>query len=85
VLWEAKLPLLAAVMAGFGGAISEIGASIMVGGNLAGDTRIMTTAIVLEVSRGQFAAAIALSFILLALIFVVNLILTTVQQQEQRS
>lgn len=85
VLWEAKLPLLAAVMAGFGGAISEIGASLMVGGNLAGDTRIMTTAIVLEVSRGQFAAAIALSFILLALIFIVNLILTTVQQQEQRS
>jgi tungstate transport system permease protein len=85
VLWEAKLPLLAAVMAGFGGAISEIGASIMVGGNLAGDTRIATTAIVLEVSRGQFAAAIALSFILLALIFLVNVILTTVQQQEQRS
>ncbi len=85
VLWEAKLPLLAAVMAGFGGAISEIGASLMVGGNLAGDTRITTTAIVLEVSRGHFAAAIALSFILLALIFVVNLILTTVQQQEQRS
>jgi len=85
VLWEAKLPLLAAVMAGFGGAISEIGASIMVGGNLAGDTRIMTTAIVLEVSRGQFAAAIALSLILLALIFLVNVILTTVQQQEQHS
>jgi tungstate transport system permease protein len=85
VLWEAKLPLLAAVMAGFGGAISEIGASIMVGGNLAGDTRIMTTAIVLEVSRGQFAAAIALSLILLTLIFLVNVILTTVQQQEQRS
>jgi tungstate transport system permease protein len=85
VLWEAKLPLLAAVMAGFGGAISEIGASIMVGGNLAGDTRILTTAVVLEVSRGEFAPAIALSLILLALIFLVNLILTTVQQQEQRS
>jgi tungstate transport system permease protein len=85
VLWEAKLPLLAAVMAGFGGAISEIGASQMVGGNLAGDTRVMTTAIMLEVSKGQFALAIALSFILLALIFIVNLILTTVQQQERRS
>jgi tungstate transport system permease protein len=85
VLWETKLPLLAAVMAGFGGAISEIGASLMVGGNLAGDTRITTTAIVLEVSRGHFAAAIALSLILLTLIFLVNLILTTVQQQEQRS
>ena len=85
VLWEAKLPLLAAVMAGFGGAISEIGASQMVGGNLAGDTRVMTTAVMLEVSKGEFPVAIALSIILLALIFVVNLILTTVQQQEQRS
>ena len=85
VLWEAKLPLLAAVMAGFGGAISEIGASQMVGGNLAGDTRVMTTAIVLEVSRGEFAPAIALSIILLVLIFIVNLILTTVQQQERQS
>jgi len=85
VLWEAKLPLLAAVMAGFGGAISEIGASMMVGGNLAGETRVLTTAVVLETSKGNFAPAIALSVILLALIFVVNLILTTVQQQEQRS
>jgi tungstate transport system permease protein len=85
VLWEAKLPLLAAVMAGFGGAISEIGASIMVGGNLEGETRVLTTAVVLEVSRGEFAPAIALGLILLALIFVVNVILTTVQQQEQRS
>ncbi len=85
VLWEAKLPLLAAVMAGFGGAVSEIGASIMVGGNLAGDTRVLTTAVVLEVSRGEFAPAIALSIVLLGLIFAVNLILTTVQQQEQRS
>lgn len=85
VLWEAKLPLLAAVMAGFGGAISEVGASQMVGGNVAGDTRVMTTAVMLEVQRGEFAAAIALSIILLALIFLVNLILTTVQQQERRS
>jgi tungstate transport system permease protein len=85
VLWEAKLPLLAAVMAGFGGAVSEIGASIMVGGNLAGETRVLTTAVVLQVSRGEFAPAIALSLVLLALIFAVNLILTTVQQQEQRS
>jgi len=57
----------------------------MVGGNVAGDTRVMTTAIMLEVQRGEFAAAIALSVILLALIFAVNLILTTVQQQERRS
>jgi tungstate transport system permease protein len=85
VLWEAKLPLLAAVMAGFGGAISEIGASIMVGGNIAGETRVLTTAVVLETSKGNFAPAIALSMILLVLIFIVNLILTTVQQQERVS
>ena len=83
ILWETKLPLLAAVMAGFGGAISEVGASMMVGGNLAGDTRVLTTAVMLEVSRGNFAPAIALSIILLAMIFLVNLILTTVQQQEK--
>jgi tungstate transport system permease protein len=83
VLWETKLPLMAAVMAGFGGAISEIGASQMVGGNLAGDTRVLTTAVMLEVNRGNFAPAIALSIILLALIFVVNLVLTMVQQQER--
>jgi tungstate transport system permease protein len=83
VLWEAKLPLLAAVMAGFGGAISEVGASMMVGGNLAGETRVLTTSVILEVSRGEFAPAIALSIILLVLIFIVNAILTTVQQQER--
>jgi tungstate transport system permease protein len=83
ILWETKLPLLAAVMAGFGGAISEIGASQMVGGNLAGDTRVLTTAVMLEVGRGNFAPAIALSIILLVLIFAVNLVLTTVQQQER--
>jgi tungstate transport system permease protein len=83
VLWETKLPLLAAVMAGFGGAISEVGASIMVGGNLAGETRVLTTAVILEVSRGDFPVAIALSLILLALIFIVNAILTAVQQQER--
>lgn len=83
ILWETKLPLLAALMAGFGGAISEVGASMMVGGNLAGETRVLTTAVMLEVSRGNFAPAIALSIILLVLIFVVNLVLTTVQQQER--
>jgi len=87
MLWlmlpEARLPLLAAVMAAFGAAVSEVGASMMVGGNLAGETRVLTTAVVLETSRGNFAPAIALSVILLALIFLVNLILTTVQQRQQ--
>ncbi|MGA2285720.1 MAG: ABC transporter permease [Dehalococcoidia bacterium] len=83
VLWEAKLPLMAAVMAGFGGAISEVGASMMVGGNLAGQTRVLTTEVMMEVSRGEFAVAIALSIILLVIIFIVNAVLTTIQQQER--
>jgi len=80
---EAKLPLLAAVMAGFGGVISEIGASIMVGGNIKGYTRVLTTATVMETSKGNFDIAIALGIILLLLAYVINLILTFVQQRER--
>jgi len=79
---EARLPLLTAVMAGFGGVISEIGASIMVGGNIKGYTRVLTTATVMETGRGNFALAIALGVILLILAFTVNYILTTVQQRK---
>jgi tungstate transport system permease protein len=68
--------VLLAVAAGFGRAISEVGASLMVGGNLAGQTRIMTTAITLETSRGEFARAIALGAILLIVAFAVNALLT---------
>ncbi len=85
VLQEARLPLLAAIMAGFGAAVSEVGASLMVGGNLTGETRVLTTTVVLEVSRGEFAPAIALSLILLVFIFLVNVVLTGVQQREQAS
>jgi len=80
---EAKLPLLAAVMAGFGGVISEVGASIMVGGNIKGYSRVLTTATVLETSRGNFDVAIALGIILLLLAYSVNLILTQIQQRER--
>jgi tungstate transport system permease protein len=80
---EAKLPLLAAVMAGFGGVISEVGASIMVGGNIKGYSRVLTTATVLETSRGDFDVAIALSLILLMLAYLINLVLTQVQQRER--
>jgi tungstate transport system permease protein len=79
LLKEARLPLLAAVMAAFGAAISEVGASLMVGGNIAGETRVLTTAVVLETSRGEFGPALALSIILVALVFAVNVILTSVQ------
>ncbi|HEX2243342.1 MAG TPA: ABC transporter permease, partial [Gammaproteobacteria bacterium] len=87
LLWllcrEAKLPLLAAVMAGFGGVISEVGASMMVGGNIRGQTRVLTTATVLETGKGNFEIAIALGLILLALTFAINLLLTRIQQREQ--
>lgn len=80
---EARLPLLAAVMAGFGGVISEIGASMMVGGNIQGQTRVLTTATVMETSRGNFAMAIALSLVLLLLMFCVNVVLTAIQQRRR--
>ena len=80
---EARLPLLAAVMAGFGGVISEVGASIMVGGNIKGYSRVLTTATVMETSRGNFDIAIALGIILLLLAYLINLILTQIQQRER--
>lgn len=81
-LWrEARLPLLAAVMAGFGSVISEVGASMMVGGNIRGQTRVLTTAIVLETSKGEFEQAIALSVLLLAITFLINWALTWIQQR----
>ncbi len=83
-LWkEARLPLIAALIAAFGSVISEVGASMMVGGNLEGSTRVLTTAIVLETSRGLFASAIALSIILLGIAFLVNLGLTAIQQRRK--
>jgi tungstate transport system permease protein len=80
---EARLPLLAAVMAGFGGVISEVGASIMVGGNIKGYTRVLTTATVMETGKGNFDVAIALGIILLLLAFMVNALLTQIQQKQR--
>jgi tungstate transport system permease protein len=82
VLREARLPMLAAVMAGFGGVISEIGASLMVGGNIKGQTRTLTTSMVLETSKGNFEVAIALAILLLVLVFLVNWALTWIQQRR---
>ena len=84
VLREARLPMLAAVMAGFGGIVSEIGASMMVGGNIKGQTRTLTTAMVLETGKGNFEVAIALSLLLLALVFLVSWALTSIQQRHAR-
>ena len=72
LLLEARLGVLAAVIAAFGGIISEVGAVMLVGGNIEGQTRVLTTAIVLETRRGNFALALALGMILLALAFAAN-------------
>jgi tungstate transport system permease protein len=81
-LWlEARLPLLAAVMAGFGHAVSEVGAATMVGGNIHGQTQVLTTAIVEDVGKGNFTPALAYGALLLALAFAVNAVLTSVQQR----
>src|SRR5512145_2586523 len=85
-LWrEARLPLLAALMAGFGSVISEVGASMMVGGNIRGQTRVLTTAIVLETSKGEFGQALALSTLLLVLTYMINLALTWIQQSGRKA
>ena len=81
LLREARLPLIAALVTGFGAVISEVGAAMMVGGIIQGQTRVLTTAIVLETSRGNFDLALALGLILLALVYAVNLALTWVQQR----
>jgi tungstate transport system permease protein len=80
---EAKLGLLVAVMAGFGGVISEVGASMIVGGNLERSTRVLTTAIVTETSRGEVERALMLGLVLLALSLAVNLVLTVIQQRQR--
>jgi tungstate transport system permease protein len=83
LLKEARLPMLAAVMAGFGGVISEVGASMMLGGNIRGSTRVLTTATVLETGKGNFDLAIALSVILLLITFLVNWALSFIQQRRR--
>ena len=82
--WEARLPLLAALMAGFGSVISEVGASMMVGGNIRHQTRVLTTAIVLETNKGNFEQALILGLLLLCLAYLVNLTLTWIQQRGAR-
>lgn len=83
LLWEARLGILAAVIAGFGGVISEVGASMMVGGNVRGYTRVLTTATVLEVSKGKFELATALSVILLLVTFCIVAGLSHLQQRRK--
>ncbi len=78
-LWEVRFGILAAVVNGFGRAISEVGCAIMVGGNIAGLTRNMPTAIALETTKGEFAQGIALGFVLMAVALGVNVALAALQ------
>ena len=81
---EARLGLMAAVIAGFGRVISEVGASMMVGGNIKGETRVLTTATVMEVGKGNFDMAIAISLVLLLGAFAVVVLLTSLQHGGKR-
>jgi len=81
ILREARYAVLAAVIMGFGRAISEIGCALMVGGNIRGVTRVITTAIALETSKGELALAIALGIILLFLALIINIVLNRLQQR----
>ena len=83
LLREARLPLIAALVTGFGAVISEVGAAMMVGGNIKGETRVLTTATVLEVGRGNFDIAVALTAVLLMGTYAVNLTLTALQQHRR--
>ncbi|WP_449620384.1 ABC transporter permease [Robertmurraya sp. Marseille-Q9965] len=84
LLLETRVAILAAIIAGFGRVIAEVGAAMMVGGNIKGDTRILTTSIVMEVSKGNFDIAFALSFIIMTLAFIVTFCLTFLQQRSRK-
>jgi tungstate transport system permease protein len=79
ILEEARVGVIAAVVAGFGGIISEVGAVMLVGGNIEGQTRVLTTAIVLETNKGNFGLALALGAILLSMAFATNFIILRLQ------
>lgn len=81
VIKEARFAVMAAVIMGFGRAISEVGISLMVGGNIRGFTRVITTAISLESSKGDIELALALGMILIFLALVVNIVMNRIQQR----
>jgi tungstate transport system permease protein len=81
LLREARASVVAAVVAGFGGIISEVGAAMLVGGNIEGQTRVLSTAIVLETRMGEFEFALVLGGLLLSLAFAVNVILMRLQHR----
>ncbi|MGX6445380.1 ABC transporter permease [Neobacillus sp. K501] len=83
LLKQTKIAMVAAIMAGFGRVIAEVGAAMMVGGNIQGDTRILTTSIVMEVLKGNFDVALAISFILLLVALLITAVLTLLQQRKR--
>lgn len=83
LLWDARRALLTASLAGFGRAIGEVGAIMIVGGNIDHATRVLTTAIALETGKGDFALALALGFVLIALAIAVNLAIHWLGQTER--
>ena len=84
LLWDARVSLVSAVLAGFGRAIAEVGAIIIVGGNIEGFTRTMTTAIALETSKGDLSLAIGLGMVLIAIVVAVNALVWTVRRAGER-
>ncbi len=82
MLSEARGGVLAALLAGFGGIISEVGAAMLVGGNIADQTRVLSTAIVLETRRGEFALAVAMGGVLLSLAFGVNALFISLERRS---
>lgn len=83
LLWDARRALLTAALAGFGRAIGEVGAIMIVGGNIDHATRVLTTAIALETGRGDFALALGLGFVLIALAILVNLAIHWLSRTER--
>lgn len=84
LLSEARVGVVVSIIAGFGAIISEVGAVMLVGGNIEGRTRVLTTAVVLETRKGNFELAMALGFVLLSLTFVANLLMMRLQGKPQR-
>ena len=84
LVWDARFSLVTAVLAGFGRAAAEVGAVIIVGGNIDGFTRVMTTAIALETSKGSLPLAVGLGVILLAIIIIINTVAWTVRRAGER-
>jgi len=84
LLWDTRFPLVTIVLAGFGRAAAEVGAVMIVGGNIDGVTRVMTTAIALETSKGDLPLALGLGIVLLALILMLNAAAFWVKEAAQR-